>query len=102
MDQDGRRRQVLARPAPSVHESLPIPLEDAQLQKASMRAAGGAAEDDLSQSVTGEVVSREKNRRIVSRFGLEDFLEKVAVIPAKPKEQTPGSSKCIFGVLRSK
>jgi hypothetical protein len=67
-----------------------------------MRAAGGAAEDELSRAVAGEVVSPEENRSIASRFGLEEFLEHVAAIPAKPKEETAGPLKGIPGVLGSK
>jgi hypothetical protein len=39
-----------------------------------VRAAGGAAEDELTQAVAREVVSREKDRRIVSRFRLKALL----------------------------
>jgi hypothetical protein len=67
-----------------------------------MRAAGGAAEDELSQAVTGEVVSPEENRSVVSRFRLEEFLESVAGIPAKPKEETAGPLKGVSPILGSK
>lgn len=67
-----------------------------------MRAAGGAAEDELSHTVTGEVVSGEKNRRIVSRFGLNALQEDEAVLPAEPKEEGAAALKEILGVRGSK